>query len=136
MNLTLAKNSVEVFRSYTDCIYSAYGNSGNGNAAAYNGSLFVSQNGRLRRLTPLECERFDGGLPDNYTDLPGAKTTSRYQSGWKFWAVPVSNYGQRIADSLIGKAEPIFQHIPEYLNGTRPGTLRALVPWQRANPSE
>ncbi len=121
LQFNVGQNSVEVFRSYTDCIYSAYGTKWNGNAAAYNGSLFVSQNGRLRRLTPLECERLMG-FPDNYTDLPGAKTTSRYQAVGNSWAVPVVKWlGQRIADSLIGKAEPIFQHIPEYLNGTRPG---------------
>lgn len=40
----------EVFREYTDCLYSAYGTKWNGNAAAYNGSLFVVQDGRIRRL--------------------------------------------------------------------------------------
>ena len=59
---------IEVFRSYSDCLYAAYGTKWNGNAAAYNGSLFIAQNGRLRRLTPLECERLQG-FPDGWTDI-------------------------------------------------------------------
>ena len=62
----------EVFREYTDCLYSAYGTKWNGNAAAYNGSLFIVQDERIRRLSPLECERLMG-FPDNYTNIKGAK---------------------------------------------------------------
>lgn len=91
-------HSIEVFREYTDCLYSAYGTKWNGNAAAYNGSLFVSQNGRLRRFTPLECERLMG-FPDNYTNLPKAKPTNRYQGVGNSWAVPVIGWlGKRICD--------------------------------------
>ena len=87
---------VEVFRSYTDCLYSAYGTKWNGNAAAYNGSLFVFQNDRLRRFTPLECERLMG-FPDNYTDIPGSSPTTRYQGVGNSWAVPVVRWlGSRI----------------------------------------
>lgn len=78
----------EVFREYTDCLYSAYGTKWNGNAAAYNGSLFVAENDRLRRLTPLETERLMG-FPDNYTDVPFAKRTTRFQGTGNSWAVPV-----------------------------------------------
>ncbi|MDI9333198.1 MAG: DNA cytosine methyltransferase [Cytophagales bacterium] len=89
---------IEVFRAYTDCVYSAYGTKWNGNAAAYNGSLFVVQNGRLRRLTPLECERLMG-FPDNYTNIPDAKPTNRYQGVGNSWAVPVIRWlGERIAN--------------------------------------
>lgn len=89
-------HEIEVFRSYTDCLYAAYGTKWNGNAAAYNGSLFVCQNGRLRRLSPLECERLMG-FPDNYTDIPGAKPTNRYQAVGNSWAVPVVRWiGERI----------------------------------------
>jgi DNA (cytosine-5)-methyltransferase 1 len=88
--------SIEVFRSYTDCLYSAYGTKWNGNAAAYNGSLFVHQNKRLRRLTPLECERLMG-FPDNYTDIPKVKPTNRFQGVGNSWAVPVIQWlGARI----------------------------------------
>lgn len=78
----------EVFREYTDCLYSAYGTKWNGNAAAYNGSLFVVQDDRIRRLSPLECERLMG-FPDNYTNIKGAKKTNRYQAIGNSWAVPV-----------------------------------------------
>lgn len=86
----------QVFREYTDCLYAAYGTKWNGNAAAYNGSLFVVQDRRLRRLSPLEGERLMG-FPDNYTNLPGARKTNRYQAIGNSWAVPVVRWiGKRI----------------------------------------
>lgn len=89
----------EVFREYSDCLYSAYGTKWNGNAAAYNGSLFVAQDGRLRRLSPLECERLMG-FPDDYTNLVGASRTNRYQAIGNSWAVPVVKWiGTRLIDS-------------------------------------
>lgn len=89
-------NHFEVFRAYTDCLYSAYGTKWNGNAAAYNGSLFVVQNSRIRRLSPLETERLMG-FPDNYTNIPKAKKTNRYQSTGNSWAVPVVRWiGNRL----------------------------------------
>jgi DNA (cytosine-5)-methyltransferase 1 len=107
--------SVELFRSYTDCLYSAYGTKWNGNAAAYNGSLFVCQKNRLRRLSPLECERLMG-FPDNYTDLPGAKFTTRYQATGNSWAIPVINWlGKRIIDSNKKPLKDIFKFIPNHL---------------------
>ena len=105
----------EVFREYTDCLYSAYGTKWNGNAAAYNGSLFVVQDDRIRRLSPLETERLMG-FPDNYTDLKGAKKTNRYQATGNSWAVPVvEGLGKRLlayesdkyslADNVLGLAK-------------------------------
>lgn len=89
----------EVFREYSDCLYSAYGTKWNGNAAAYNGSLFVVQDGRLRRLSPLECERLMG-FPDDYTNLKGASRTNRYQAMGNSWAVPVVRWiGTRLINS-------------------------------------
>jgi len=89
----------EVFREYTDCLYSAYGTKWNGNAAATNGSLFVVQDERIRRLSPLETERLMG-FPDNYTNLPGAKKTNRYQATGNSWAVPVVRWlGNRLLNS-------------------------------------
>lgn len=86
----------EIFREYTDCLYSAYGTKWNGNAAAYNGSLFVVQDHRIRRLSPLETERLMG-FPDNYTNLVGAKKTNRYQGTGNAWAVPVVKWiGKRL----------------------------------------
>lgn len=88
----------EVFREYTDCLYSAYGTKWNGNAAAYNGSLFIVQDDRIRRLSPLETERLMG-FPDGYTDLPKAKKTNRYQGTGNSWAVPVVQWiGKRLVE--------------------------------------
>lgn len=78
----------EIFREYTDCLYSAYGTKWNGNAAAYNGSLYISQDDRIRRFTPLECERLMG-FPDNYTLVNGNSDTNRFQAIGNSWAVPV-----------------------------------------------
>lgn len=90
------EHSFEIFRGYTDCLYSAYGTKWNGNAAAYNGSLFVAQDTRLRRLSPLECERLMG-FPDNYTQIEGAKYTNRYQAIGNSWAIPTVQWlGKRI----------------------------------------
>jgi DNA (cytosine-5)-methyltransferase 1 len=94
----ISGNKIEIFRNYTDCLYSAYGTKWNGNAAAYNGSLFIVQNDRLRRLTPLECERLMG-FPDNYTNIPSVKPTNRYQGVGNSWAVPVIKWiGSRIVE--------------------------------------
>lgn len=88
----------QIFREYSDCLYSAYGTKWNGNAAAYNGSLFVVQDGKIRRLSPLECERLMG-FPDNYTDIEGARRTNRYQAIGNSWAVPVVQWiGKRLLE--------------------------------------
>ena len=94
----------EVFREYTDCLYSAYGTKWNGNAAAYNGSLFVVQDHRIRRLSPLETERLMG-FPDDYTNLIGTKKTNRYQGIGNSWAVPVIRW---IGKRLILGTEQMF----------------------------
>lgn len=90
-------HDIEAFRSYSDCLYAAYGTKWNGNAAAFNGSLFLSQDGRLRRLSPLECERLMG-FPDNYTLIEKCRDTQRYQAVGNSWAVPVIRW---IAKRLI-----------------------------------
>ena len=88
----------ECFRDYTDCLYAAYGTKWNGNAAAYNGSLFVAQDGRLRRFSPLECERLMG-FPDHYTDVSKASRTSRYRALGNSWSIPVIMWiGGRVSD--------------------------------------
>lgn len=94
----------EVFREYTDCLYSSYGTKWNGNAVAYNGSLFVVQDRRIRRLSPLETGRLKG-FPDNYTNVEGAKKTNRYQGTGNSWAVPVVKWiGERL---ILENAEQI-----------------------------
>ena len=94
-------------------MYSAYGTKWNGNAAAYNGSLFVLQNNRLRRFTPLECERLMG-FPDNYTNIPGSTSTTRFQATGNSWAVPVVRWlGQRIVKYMSGERTRLAEKIPE-----------------------
>ena len=53
-------------------------------------------NMRVRRLTPLECERLQG-FPDGYTDIPGASDSARYRALGNTMAVPVMAWiGKRI----------------------------------------
>lgn len=94
----------EIFREYTDCLYSAYGTKWNGNAAAYNGSLYIAQNDRIRRFTPLECERLMG-IPDNYTSVNGNSDTNRFQAVGNSWAVPVVHWIGKQINSFIDDIE-------------------------------
>ncbi len=109
----------EVFREYTDCLYSAYGTKWNGNAAAYNGSLFVVQDDKLRRLSPLECERLMG-FPDKYTDLLGAKKTNRYQATGNSWAVPVIEW--------IGKRLTLYESDKMHFSSNNIKLMSRIVP--------
>lgn len=120
-NITSAKKFLkegikfEIFREYTDCLYSAYGTKWNGNAAAYNGSLYIAQNDRIRRFTPLECERLMG-IPDNYTLVNGNSDTNRFQAVGNSWAVPVVHWiGKQINLSLNNKENAVFN----WLKSTR-----------------
>lgn len=101
----------EIFREYSDCLYSAYATKWNGNAAAYNGSLFVVQDHRIRRLSPLECERLMG-FPDDYTNISDAKKTNRYQAIGNSWAVPVVKW---IGNRIINNTDFKF-NIDNYIN--------------------
>ena len=92
LKTTINGHEIEVFRQYSDCLYAAYGTKWNGNAASFNGSLFVCQDGRVRRLTPKECERLMG-FPDDYTNIaPNIKVTNRYQAIGNSWAIPVISW--------------------------------------------
>jgi DNA (cytosine-5)-methyltransferase 1 len=54
------------------------------------------QNMRVRRLTPIECERLQG-FPDNYTNIPNAPDTGRYKALGNSMAVPIMRWiGERI----------------------------------------
>lgn len=110
-------HSMEVFRSYSDCLYSAYGTKWNGNAAAYNGSLFAVQDGSIRRLSPVECERLMG-FPDGYTDVKTATRTTRYQALGNSWAVPVIKW---IGERLLSK------HLPKLNITNDSGSLYAQL---------
>ena len=104
----------EVFREYTDCLYAAYGTKWNGNAAAYNGSLFVVENDRIRRFSPIECERLMG-FPDNYTLIPGTKRTNRYQAIGNSWVVPVIKWiGERLFNNEISENNFNIEEIKGY----------------------
>jgi len=51
---------------------------------------------RVRRLTPVECERLQG-FPDNYTNIPGAADGPRYKALGNSMAVPVMHWiGKRV----------------------------------------
>ncbi len=117
-------HTFEVFRDYSDCLYAAYGTKWNGNAAAYNGSLFVVQDGRIRRLSPLECERLMG-FPDRYTDIEGASKTNRYQAIGNSWAVPVVKWiGARVVNddgekiSFARNKKSLFKILTQIDNGS------------------
>lgn len=61
---------------------------------------------RVRRLTPIECERLQG-FPDGWTDVPGASDGGRYAALGNSMAVPVMRWiGERIqlVDGLLGGA--------------------------------
>lgn len=45
----------------------------------------------IRRLTPLECERLQG-LPDGWTDIPGASDSARYRALGNSVAIPCVEY--------------------------------------------
>lgn len=64
-------------------------------------------NGYVRRLTPVECERLQG-FPDDYTKIPyrgkpaeQCPDTPRYKAIGNSWAIPVVQWiGKRIDDAL------------------------------------
>lgn len=55
-------------------------------------------NMRVRRLTPMECERLQG-FPDGYTHTPTSSDTTRYKALGNSMAVPVMRWiGERIKE--------------------------------------
>lgn len=86
------------FSDTSDCLTAAYGTKWNGNASAWNGSLFASSGGLVRRLTPSECESLQG-FPTGWTAAPGSSDTARYRSLGNSMAVAAMRWvGGRIAD--------------------------------------
>lgn len=75
--------------------------------AKWQGGLATVQASRVRRLTPVECERLQG-MPDNYTRIPyrgkpadECPDSPRYRAIGNSWAVPVVRWiGKRIDDAL------------------------------------
>lgn len=61
----------------------------------------VASGVRVRRLTPMECERLQG-FPDRYTAIPKAKDGPRYKALGNSMAVPVMRWiGQQIDYAMI-----------------------------------
>jgi site-specific DNA-cytosine methylase len=59
-------------------------------------TTYITGDMRVRRLTPMECERLQG-FPDNYTNIPNAPDTGRYKALGNSMAVPVMRWiGERI----------------------------------------
>lgn len=69
----------------------------------------VLQDGMLRKVTPIEAERFQG-FPDNYTNIPwrnkpDSPDSARYKAMGNSMAVPVMRFiGERIQSAVL-KAE-------------------------------
>lgn len=60
------------------------------------GGDIVQQKAVVRRLTPVECERLQG-FPDNYTNIPGANDSSRYEAIGNSMAIDVMRWiGEQI----------------------------------------
>lgn len=74
------------------------------NGGGFEGSV-MQTNMRVRRLTPMECERLQG-FPDSYTNIPGAADTGRYKALGNSMAVPVMRWiGERINEVENGRKE-------------------------------
>lgn len=53
--------------------------------------LTITNRSRVRKLTPLECERLQG-FPDNWSSVPGSSNTTRYKVLGNAWPVPVARW--------------------------------------------
>lgn len=56
---------------------------------------------RVRRLTPLECERLQG-FPDGWTDIPGGSDTARYKALGNSVAIPCVSFIMRRIKEVLG----------------------------------
>jgi DNA (cytosine-5)-methyltransferase 1 len=66
------------------------------NATGVHGVIY---NHKIRRLTPIECERLQG-FPDNWTNVGNPSIAKRYNALGRSMAVPVMHWiGKRIADA-------------------------------------
>lgn len=72
-----------------------------------NNDQYMMTEARVRKLTPIECERLQG-FPDNYTRIPWKGKSAeecpdspRYKAIGNSWAVPCVRWiGKRIQDEL------------------------------------
>jgi DNA (cytosine-5)-methyltransferase 1 len=64
---------------------------GIGNQYVSDDKCVVEKRNRIRRLTPLECERLQG-FPDGWTDVPGTSDSARYKALGNSVAIPCVTY--------------------------------------------
>ena len=92
-------NVVHAFKVRGGCEGGGKGYLGNDNTAFTLSTTQDQQlfnNMRVRRLTPMECERLQG-FPDNYTNTPTSCDSARYKALGNSMAVPVMRWiGERI----------------------------------------
>lgn len=98
-------------RVFPTLLSSAAGTSRAGAPNGIEAEMYIPNDTKVRRLTPVECERLQG-FPDNYTNIPwrGKETSTdgpRYKAIGNSMAVPVMRWiGERIQkvqDILDGK---------------------------------
>jgi DNA (cytosine-5)-methyltransferase 1 len=73
------------------------------------GHIPIIGNMKVRRLTPIECERLQG-FPDNYTNIHNAADTNRYKALGNSMAVPVMRWiGERINSYETMRSKAVVQ---------------------------
>ena len=85
-------------------VYSPFGKSPT--LLARSDTTKIFHRGRLRKLTPLECERLQG-IPDNFTDI--LSDTQRYKSVGNSFTVPVIAYILKRAGDVKKKQMRLFE---------------------------
>lgn len=98
--LTCSQYSAVAVRDISPTLTSNYGKQLDSSDTAL-GPNVVFPNARVRRLTPMECERLQG-FPDRYTAIPKAKDGPRYKALGNSMAVPVMRWiGQSIDYAML-----------------------------------
>lgn len=79
----IQKQGKDLVGDKSKCLFATYYKN---NSNSREGQIVYGKNGRMRRLTPLECERLQT-VPDNYTD--GVSDTQRYKMLGNGWTIDV-----------------------------------------------
>jgi DNA (cytosine-5)-methyltransferase 1 len=99
LNRTDVHGVAHAFKIRGGCAGGGKGYLGNDNTAytlSTNQDQHLFTEMRVRRITPMECERLQG-FPDNYTNTPTSSDSVRYKALGNSMAVPVMKWiGQRI----------------------------------------
>lgn len=72
----------------------------------------------VRRLTPLECERLQG-LPDGWTNIPGASDTARYRAIGNSLAIPCAEW-------IMGRIKNVMEEAAIKTATRHPSTLNVV----------